>query len=281
MKVLEVYKKSANILPSPVRKSIHRAFFKGIGKEWRHIRSLGNKIYIGLSDAISWIEKSNISPKQLKNAHVYFLGRFLKNNPFFIKQVHYVVYCGLVHLTLEGFRYWCMRQKTAKALLIQARFAMMLGNISPGSNKENTPPAKKRKVGSNLKWVPKKLNFTTPTKSLKKVGNRLIEKHVDFAELKVSLEKEEVENQKLYFIREKGTDYRYKIGITTRPLKNRIAELKTGNPDTLEVYDSIIYKEPRTLEKFFHAMFEKQLIRDEWFALTAAKIQGLISFMKS
>ena len=284
MNALEVYKKSAGSFDSPERKSLSRAFFKGIGDEWRSIRGLGNGLYIDLTDAIRWIGKKTSSPKQFQRSHTYFLTRFLKANPFFDKS-HYVVRKKRVQLTLGGFRYWCMRQRTPKALLIQSRFAMMLGNISPGSNKENTPPPVNRKRKDSPcdepDGSPKKLKFTSPMKSLKKVGDRLLSLHDDLAEFKVSLEKEQRQLEQLYFIREVGTDSRYKIGITTRKLKKRIAELQTGNPDTLEVYASVVYKDPRTLEKFFHDMFSRQLIRDEWFNLKASKIDGLLSFMKS
>ena len=286
MNFLDVYKKSSLNFTSPQRLTFDRALQKSIGKEWRYIRGFGYTHYIDLFDAMRWIGKRARTPKQFSRAHAYFLGPFLKSHPFFKKKVHYIVYRKKVNLTMEGFRYWCMEQRTTKAQLLKSRFSMMLGNISPGSNKENTPTKRmgNRKRRTNPEHLsdrsPKKMKFTSPTEELNKVIERLLAESDDLSDCKTQLEKKAEQLRRVYFIREIGTNCRYKIGITTRPLKERLAELQTGNPDDLEVYRSVVYHDPRELETFLHDMFSVQQIRNEWYKLTATRIDEIVDFME-
>lgn|GEM_PF-4696293 len=67
----------------------------------------------------------------------------------------------------------------------------------------------------------------------------------------------------VYFISADHEDAPVKIGFTTRGLKNRIADLQTGNPSPLRAIFAI--DGDQRLEGIIHRMFEHHRLYGEWF----------------
>lgn len=82
----------------------------------------------------------------------------------------------------------------------------------------------------------------------------------------------------------------YKIGMTTKPIEERLKELQTGNATELHLcaYHKTDY--PRRVESMLHNRFKNKNILNEWFELdfkdissfndTCNGIEGIISVMK-
>jgi len=59
----------------------------------------------------------------------------------------------------------------------------------------------------------------------------------------------------------------YKIGITKRPINERIKEFKTGNASELLLVDSFTSKWARKIESNFHRSLKHKKVSGEWFDL--------------
>lgn len=82
----------------------------------------------------------------------------------------------------------------------------------------------------------------------------------------------------------------YKIGMTTKPIEERLKELQTGNATELHLcaYHETDY--PRRVESMLHNRFKNKNILNEWFELdskdissfndTCNGIEEIISIMK-
>ena len=64
-------------------------------------------------------------------------------------------------------------------------------------------------------------------------------------------------------------DELYKIGTTKKPLKERIAQLQTGNPFPIKVIKSYVSPQYKRIEKYLHNVFKSYRSRNngEWFHL--------------
>ena len=61
----------------------------------------------------------------------------------------------------------------------------------------------------------------------------------------------------------------YKIGTTKKPLKERIAQLQTGNPFKIDILKSYMSPHYKRIEKYLHNVFKAYRSREkgEWFHL--------------
>lgn len=72
---------------------------------------------------------------------------------------------------------------------------------------------------------------------------------------------------------------RYKIGFSNKKdLKDRVRQLKTGNPDQLTILKTFETKHKRKLETAFHNLYSGKRIAGEWFALEPYDV---INFLKN
>jgi len=83
-------------------------------------------------------------------------------------------------------------------------------------------------------------------------------------------------NGYVYLLTELGDNLRYKIGITKNPIKKRLAQLRTGNSDDIEIlksYRSYNYKE---IERMLHAKFATDRKHLEWFTLSDEQVMSFL-----
>lgn len=80
----------------------------------------------------------------------------------------------------------------------------------------------------------------------------------------------------VYFLRAEDKDL-FKVGITVNDLGQRIASIQTGCPYHLRVYGQINTPFYRNLEREIHQEWSDKRRRGEWFAVTAAEVDALLS----
>ena len=80
-------------------------------------------------------------------------------------------------------------------------------------------------------------------------------------------------NGYVYLICDPGTD-KFKIGVTTGPIENRIKKLQTGNPT--ELFISAYHKTdyPFRIETMLHNKYKSFNVLNEWFDLPPSEIFG-------
>ena len=89
----------------------------------------------------------------------------------------------------------------------------------------------------------------------------------------------ESSNNKLYLLK---AGQSYKIGITSVSVKNRVKQLSTGNPNTIEIVKYIKYltkNQAIFYENKLHKLFENKRLNGEWFILSDTEINKCIEFM--
>lgn len=79
----------------------------------------------------------------------------------------------------------------------------------------------------------------------------------------------------IYLLRD-GND-KYKIGITTRKSTKRIKELKTGNPEKIELVSEFKSKWYSKIESTLHRQYYLNRLEGEWFDLKEKDTQSFIS----
>lgn len=69
----------------------------------------------------------------------------------------------------------------------------------------------------------------------------------------------------------------YKIGITSRSVESRVADMTTGNPFPIDVVKDYSVANAFRLEQRLHSMFHDKKVHGEWFNLTQEDIQTIDS----
>ena len=69
----------------------------------------------------------------------------------------------------------------------------------------------------------------------------------------------------------------YKIGVTTRSMKNRIKDLQTGNPYIISLVFHKACINYIDMEKYFHNKFADKRLVGEWFALDKKDIEYVMN----
>lgn len=72
----------------------------------------------------------------------------------------------------------------------------------------------------------------------------------------------------------------YKIGVTSKPVLERISELQTGNPETLLLVNSFKTSYGFQLENLVHRKFASQNVQLEWFELTDEQANSFLDVCK-
>jgi hypothetical protein len=72
----------------------------------------------------------------------------------------------------------------------------------------------------------------------------------------------------------------YKIGVTSQPMKKRLSDLQTGNPEPLEVVFTRKCSNYLDMEVYFHKLFADKRIRGEWFRLTNEDLGTIVTCRK-
>jgi len=67
----------------------------------------------------------------------------------------------------------------------------------------------------------------------------------------------------------------YKIGFSKNP-KQRLKELKTGNPNALEIVAEFETKHKRKVETAFHNHYKTQNVSGEWFSLSSEEVDKFL-----
>lgn len=83
----------------------------------------------------------------------------------------------------------------------------------------------------------------------------------------------------VYIIRESWRQL-YKVGRTT-DVKNRVATIQSGMPQSIELVALFKTKRSRALETFIHQTFCEQRYRGEWFALSAADLAEVVDVYRA
>jgi len=81
----------------------------------------------------------------------------------------------------------------------------------------------------------------------------------------------------VYFICEKNSRGRFKIGRTVKHPDLRMRELQTGNPRKLSMYGWITVSDNVALEAFFHKYFARQRGLGEWFKVSPRQIEKAVA----
>jgi len=81
----------------------------------------------------------------------------------------------------------------------------------------------------------------------------------------------------IYLI-QNGNTTQYKIGITTRDLNRRVAELQTGSPYTLEAVAYCVSDDFANDEIILHNMFADKRLSGEWFELNDYEVQQVCEY---
>lgn len=79
----------------------------------------------------------------------------------------------------------------------------------------------------------------------------------------------------VYVVQIRGTN-KCKIGKTKR-IKKRIKELRTGNPEAIDLKVFMITRDASKLEKILHNEFKNQNIGGEWFSLSEENLAGIMT----
>ena len=268
--------------PSNLIKSIHLskeskakmilAMKRGADEVWRYFQSAPGDIL--LSDARTWIGVSSRHNCSVAN----FKRTFLTKNPTFEPAVHYKFSKSQVYLTFEGFTLWIMRQTTMIARIIQSKFAEKIAK-SP----ESPLKSRKRKAPESptVKVPPSRIPFTTPTQAIENRARNFVYSDDDMLGLMDKLDDENRENTIVFFIQEEGDNTCFKIGITAKDVKERIAQLQTGNRRPLKIYRSIACSDHRRLETYLHDIFDSRQTHGEWYNIAADEVDPLVKFIAS
>lgn len=80
----------------------------------------------------------------------------------------------------------------------------------------------------------------------------------------------------VYLIRQ-GMDNRFKIGSSLDGVESRLIALQTGNPKRLTIYGTIESEKYETLEDHLHEKFSRYRKSGEWFAITEAGADDILS----
>lgn len=93
----------------------------------------------------------------------------------------------------------------------------------------------------------------------------------------------------IYVFKQAGSEF-YKIGITKKPLEERIMQLQTGNPNKIEAVVCFETKHNYRMEVAVHAYYRLKRVDGEWFQLTeedlsnfksvCQKIESDLTFLK-
>lgn len=83
----------------------------------------------------------------------------------------------------------------------------------------------------------------------------------------------------IYFLYEDEITDMFKIGMTTRSVKQRIRNLQTGNSKNIREYTSLKCDDVRFAETFIHKMFQSKRHIGEWFRIDKTEIDQLVRFI--
>lgn len=72
----------------------------------------------------------------------------------------------------------------------------------------------------------------------------------------------------------------YKIGMTTKPIEERLKELQTGNATELHLCAYHITDYPRRVESILHNKFKNRNVLNEWFELDSKEISSFNDICK-
>ena len=67
-----------------------------------------------------------------------------------------------------------------------------------------------------------------------------------------------------------------KIGITSKTIEARLAQLMTGNSEHLNVVTTYTTEYPHQLEKMLHRFYGNKRIEREWFLLSQDEVKSFI-----
>lgn len=82
----------------------------------------------------------------------------------------------------------------------------------------------------------------------------------------------------VYFIK---AGEHYKIGVTSKNLKDRIKFLQTGNPYPIEIIAHWVSRNYKELETKLHNRFKDKALVGEWFGFNESEVQEVIEFSNS
>jgi hypothetical protein len=84
----------------------------------------------------------------------------------------------------------------------------------------------------------------------------------------------------VYFIRELGSESKFKIGYTDRNPQNRLLNLQGVGLRSLELYKYIVCKDPMIFKAHLHDVYNEKHIRGEWFDLNESEVDELVEFLE-
>jgi len=81
----------------------------------------------------------------------------------------------------------------------------------------------------------------------------------------------------VYLICASGTN-RYKIGLTSRNVEERLAELNSSqSPYPLELIDYISVSDVHSAEKYYHQKYQSDRVYGEWFEFDSQKLRSVVA----
>lgn len=81
---------------------------------------------------------------------------------------------------------------------------------------------------------------------------------------------------KIYLAQQEGTNY-FKIGVTRKPITERLKELQTGNANILLPIYEFKTKYDFKLETALHAHYRLKKVNLEWFELSSEEISDFLN----
>ena len=240
-------------------------------KIWDRVKKDLNKIrekkFISLGDAYRWMKGG--AKKQVESREKKFLSTFRTKYVFFTRGIHFVRRKCILYLTYEGFILWCIKQHCKKADVVRALVAS--ANRESPIDSHGSPPGSSSR-SRNLDHTPMKLVFPKPS-----------ETDPDLQKIAKEYEAEEKTHSQVYFLTFEPKNY-WKVGLTTRPIDQRIAQLQTGTPFKLLLYKSIQTDNPAMTEKSIHSKLQNFKCDmgggTEWFEMSEGQVDEFIKSLK-
>ena len=73
----------------------------------------------------------------------------------------------------------------------------------------------------------------------------------------------------------------FKIGVTTRPINERIRELQTSHPEKIDIIKFYKAENHNAVERWLHRKFNEKRLEGEWFQLDETDINQFESLCQS
>ena len=84
----------------------------------------------------------------------------------------------------------------------------------------------------------------------------------------------------VYLLHEPSTN-RYKIGVTSGSVQNRMKKLQTGNSSELQLFRFYQTDHPNKKKKMLHTYFRPQNVLNEWYDLSYQQVTDFIPLCES